>query len=548
MDVRVHPVDLAIIILYLGVMLGIGLYFARRQTSTNQYFIAGRGIPAWALGFSILATLISSITFIAYPGQGFASNWILLVQGLMVPVVLIFLVWFIVPLFRRSIGLSAYEYFEQRFGLFARLYASFAFAMAHFSKMGTVFFLLALVISTMLGVDVSLLIVLLGVSVVAYTLMGGIEAVIWSDVVQGVLLLLGGLLCLGVLFFALPIPASELIGTAVSAGKIDFGPYDMDLKRLTFLVMVLNGLFYGIQKYGTDQTIVQRYLAARTDRQAIQAALVGVFLCVPVWALFMFVGSMLYSYYTLSMATLPEGIRPDAVFPYFIMTELPFGITGLILAGLIAAAFSSLDSDLNSLSAVAVRDYYTRFKGAVSDQAALRFGRWFVVACGAAAILIALYYVRAGGEAVLGIIFTLYAIFSGGIAGLFLLGILSTRANRQGVNIGIVACVLFTAWALLTSTPMGERATPLLDLGAYNYTHHSLMLGVYTHLVLMGVGYVASLLVKGAATDRRLTLYGYLDRRKAARTSPAEETHEVVVGGAAGADDGTDTSTTPPWR
>jgi solute:Na+ symporter, SSS family len=529
MDVRVHPLDLAIIIVYLAVMMGIGLYFSRRQTSTTQYYIAGRGIPAWALGLSILATLISSITFIAYPGQGFASNWILLVQGLMVPFVLIFLVWFIVPLFRQSIGLSAYEYFEHRFGLFARLYASFAFAMAHFSKMGTVFFLLALVVSTMLGVDVSLLIFVLGVTVIAYTLLGGIEAVIWSDVVQGILLLAGGLLCLGVLFFALPVPISELIGTAYAAGKIDVGPYDLDLKRLTFVVMVLNGTFYAIQKYGTDQTIVQRYLAARTDRQAVHAALVGVILCVPVWALFMFVGSMLYSYYTVSGVTLPEGIRADAVFPYFIMTELPFGITGLILAGLIAAAFSSLDSDLNSLSAVAVRDYYTRFKSGVSDEAALRFGRWFVVACGAASILIALYYVRAGGEAILGIVFTLYAIFSGGIAGLFLLGILSTRANRQGLNTGIVACILFTAWALLTSTPLGASRTPLLDLGPYNYTHHSLMLGVYTHVVLFGVGYVASFFFQGPPVDRQLTLYGWLDKRKARGAGVRDPSEEESV-------------------
>jgi len=514
MNPTLHWFDAFIIIAYLAVMLGMGLYFARRQTDTNRYFIAGKSLPSWAIGLSILATLISSVTFIAYPGQGFASNWILLVQGLMVPIVLIFLVWFIVPLFRETIGLSAYEYFEKRFGFFARVYASLAFAMAHFSKMGTVFFLLALVLSKMVGVDITLLIIVLGIAVVMYTLIGGIEAVVWSDVVQGILLLGGGLVCIFVLLFTLPVGGAELVATAWDAGKIDFGPYDWDFTRLTFVVMVLNGIFYGIQKYGTDQTIVQRYLAARSDREAIRASLFGVLLCVPVWALFMFIGSLLYGYYSSSVAELPADIRADAVFPLFIMTELPVGITGLIFAGLTAAAFSSLDSDLNSLAAVTVEDYYKRLRKGVSDHQALRFSRYMVVVFGAAAIAIAMYYVHADSETVLAVIFTFYAIFSGGIAGLFLLGVLTRRANKQGLYVGIAATVLFTGWALLTSTPLVPGDTPLLDLGRFNYTHHSYMLGVYTHLVLFGVGYAASLLFKADPPPDNLTIHAWLASRR----------------------------------
>ncbi|MCC5804717.1 MAG: sodium:solute symporter [Opitutales bacterium] len=514
MDTSIHWFDGLIIVVYLSLMLGMGLYFARRQTNTDRYFIAGKTLPSWAIGLSILATLISSVTFIAYPGQGFASNWILLVQGLMVPVVLIFLVWFIVPLFRGAIGLSAYEYFEKRFGIFARIYASLAFAMAHFSKMGTVFFLLALVLSSMLGVDITLLIIFLGIAVVVYTLIGGIEAVVWSDVIQGILLLAGGLVCIFVLFFTLPIGGGELVRVAWEAGKIDFGPYDWDLAKLTFIVMVLNGFFYGIHKYGTDQTIVQRYLAARSDRDAIRASLVGVFLCVPVWALFMFIGSLLYGYYTSSVAELPPDTRADAVFPYFIMTELPIGITGIIFAGLIAAAFSSLDSDLNSLAAVSVEDYYKRFGNNVDDRAALRFSRIMVVIFGAASIAIAMYYVHADNETILAIIFTFYAIFSGGIAGLFLLGVCTRRANKQGLYVGIVATVLFTGWALLTSTPLVPGSDPVLDLGRFNYGHHSYMLGVYSHLVLFGVGYTASLFFKSEDPAANLTIHAWLAKRR----------------------------------
>jgi SSS family solute:Na+ symporter len=148
-----HILDILVVLAYLGTIVWIGAYFARKQTSTEAYFAGGRSVPAWAVGFSVLATLISSITFLAYPGEGFAGNWIRLVQGLMVPVVLVFVVWWLVPLYRHVIRLSAYEYFEKRFGYGARLYSSLAFTLMHLSKMGTILFLLALALSKMTGYD-----------------------------------------------------------------------------------------------------------------------------------------------------------------------------------------------------------------------------------------------------------------------------------------------------------------------------------------------------------------------------------------------------------
>jgi SSS family solute:Na+ symporter len=165
-----HFIDYSIILISFIVSLFVGLWFAKRQKTTNNYFLAGGKLPSWAIGISILATLISSITFLAYPGSGYASNWILLVQGLMVPIVLAFFVTFVVPLFRRVIKLSAYEYFERRFGVFARMYSSVSFAFTHFSKMGTVFFLLALALSKMVGMDTVTLIWVLGVVVIFITL------------------------------------------------------------------------------------------------------------------------------------------------------------------------------------------------------------------------------------------------------------------------------------------------------------------------------------------------------------------------------------------
>ena len=272
--------------------------------------------------------------------------------------------------------------------------------------------------------------------------------------------------------------------------------------------MAINGIFYAIQKYGTDQTVVQRYLIAKSNRDGIKASLIGVLLSVPVWALFMFIGTALFAFYKLSPhAILPDDIRPDAVFPIFIMQELPVGVTGLIISALAAAAISSLDSDLNCLSAVLTEDFYGKIKKQANDKQKLFFGKVMVIATGIMALMVATIYVYLGGEGVLGIVFGLYAIFSGGIAGMFLLGLFSRRTNKKGLYIGIAASVLFTGYAVLTSTKIGDNL--ILDLGGWNFTHHKYMLGVYSHFILFGIGYLASLFFKKPDINENLTYYGW---------------------------------------
>ncbi|HKJ68577.1 MAG TPA: sodium:solute symporter [bacterium] len=511
-----HFLDFLFVVVFLGIMIGMGVYFARKSKTKDSYYLGNKAIPAWAIGLSILATLISSVTYLAYPGEGFDSNWIRLVQGLMVPIVLVSIIWIIVPLYRKVIGVSTYEFFEKRFGYLARVYGSLAFLFAHFSKMGTVFYLISLALATMLGVNIYLIIWILGVSVIVYTLVGGIEGVIWSDVLQGGLLVIGGLFTVVILLFGTRVGPAGIMQTAFASGKIDFGPYNWGFVKLTFWVMAINGIFYALQKYGTDQTIVQRYLSARTDKEGVRASLIGVLMSAGVWTLFMFIGTLLWSYYHVSADQLPDGIRPDAVFPHFIMTELPPGVAGIILAGLIGAALSSLDSDLNSLSAVVVEDYYIRLKQYTTDRGQLILGRLVVLITGLISLGIASWYVTAGEETALSIVFTLYAIFSGGIAGLFLLGVFTTHANRKGVYTGIIACILFSAYGVLTSThvTIGGEARLLLDLGKYNYPHHQYMLGVYSHIVLFVVAYIASYFFSQEKNIYDLTYYEYRDRRR----------------------------------
>jgi len=510
MSNHLQVLDYIIIAIFLFFSIYFGFRYSKKQNSTKSYFAANGKIPFWAIGLSILSTLISSITFLAYPGEGYSSNWILLVQGLMVPIVLLAMVWFIVPLYRKVIGLSTYEYFEKRFGSFARYYSSLGFVFAHFSKMGTVFFLLALALSNMTGVNTIAIISVIGIVIIILALLGGIEAVIWLDVIQGFMLFACGIACLLIILYSVHGGPATVWNVAKATGHTGFGPYNINFKKLTFVVMAVNGIFYGIQKYGTDQTIVQRYLTAKSDKSAIRASLMGVFLLVPVWALFMFIGTGLFVFYQQN--PLPAGIKPDAVFPHFIVSNIPTGVVGLIIASLISAAVCSLGADLNCLAAVGVEDYYKRMFPNRSDKEYLKVGKWIVVAAGVASLLIAALYIEAGDEGVLGIVFTLYAIFSGGIAGIFLLGLFSSRANKQGITIGIIACILFTAYAVLTSTKIGtgHEKYLLMDLGEYNFSHNKLMLGVYSHFVVIVVGYVASLFFPKPVLDQMLLFKGWL--------------------------------------
>ncbi len=510
-----HWIDYSIVIASILFAIGIGYYFSHRQKGTDQYFTGGKNIPSWAIGMSIFATLISSVTFLAYPGSGYAGDWILLVQGLMVPIVLVCIIGFIVPLFRRVIRLSVYEYFEHRFGKFARFYGSSAFVLGHFSKMGTILFLVSLAMSRFMNMDIILIIVVLGIVVTALTLMGGIEAVIWMDVIQGFMLILGGVICISILLIrpenGFMNVSSEVISQVKSAN------YSWDFAEATFWVLALNGVFYALQKYGTDQTIVQRYITAKSDKAAKKAAYIGVFTSIPIWTLFMIIGiALLVFFRSEAGAHVPEGLKADEVFPYFISTQLPVGIKGLIIAALAAGAISSLDSDINCLAAIGVQDYYLKIKPKAEDHKQLRMGRYLVFIAGFAAIGVSLLYAAWEGEGVLGVVFQLYAIFSAGIVGILMLGLFSKRANKQGLYWGIGAAILFTGYAMLTSTPIGvgESKRILLDLGKWNYTHHKLMLGVYSHVVLFVVAYIASLFYFKENAPEELTIHGYLRMKR----------------------------------
>jgi solute:Na+ symporter, SSS family len=507
--------DLVIVILYMASMVYIGIRFARKQTSTEAYFVAKRSIPSWAMGISLFATLITSVTYVAYPGSAYASDWSNLIPGCMILVVLVLVGFIIVPFYREAVGLSAYEYFGKRFGTPARLYSSFAFAIAHFSKMGFIFYTLALVVSSMTGWPLNQVILWVGAVTIFYSLIGGLEAVIWTEVIQGVLKSTGALICLGYLFIYTPGGPSASFKLAWDANKFSLGSLAFDFSKPTIIVLVFYGFFWYVQKYVADQTVVQRYLVAKSHKAALRGITLGAILCVPVWALFMLVGTMLWSFYRLTGEVLPAHItKPDQIFPYFLTTHIPAGLAGLFVAALMAAAMSGLASDLNCLAVVCVEDFYGFFKKGSSDKTRLNVAKIIVGTTGMMAVSTGLFLAKTQGTA-LNMWFTVSSIASGGLVGVFLLAFLSKRANRQGLYVGIAASIAFTAWATLTG---GKK--PILDMG-FNFGMHDFMIGVIAHIVLLTVGFAASFMFKAQPVGSELTLWGWLAKRKAGQEQSA---------------------------
>jgi solute:Na+ symporter, SSS family len=514
-----HWQDVLVVLFYIAGLAAIGLRTARRQTTTSRYFVAERSIPGWAAGMSLLATIITSVTFIAYPGAAYAGNWNLLVPGIMFVVVVLLIGRIIIPFFRHAVSMSVYEYFGARFGRSVRLYASFTFALGHFSKMGFVFYLLALSVNGITGWPIAAIVSVLGVVTIFYTLIGGLEAVIWTDVLQGFVLWSGIVVTIGVLLFASPVPASQMISTIIAGNKMALGSMRFDLSAPTFWTVGLYGFFFYLQKYTADQTVVQRYLAARTDEQALKGIGLGAWLCLPAWTAFMLIGSLLWAFYKLTGEVLPTSItKPDQVFPHFMVTHMPVGLAGLFLAALFGAAMSMLASDLNCLAVIITEDFYEQFFPGRTDRHKLRIGKASIGVCGVLAILVAMQLASTKGSA-LSLYYTITAIVAGGLAGLFLLAFLSKRAGRVSAVLGIVANLVFATWAVLT---MNGGHT--VNLHRWNYPWHEYTIGAFGNVLLLTVGLIASLLIPARKNDfARHTLWGWLEHTRALRTQEQKE-------------------------
>jgi len=484
------PLDWLVLAGYFAGMLWLGLHFGRRQKSTARYFLGAQTLPGWAIGLSMFATVISSWAFLALPGKAFAADLQYLMTIASLPLSTLLATWLLIPLFRAKIRLSAYEYLERRFGLAARAYGNVAFLVVHFGKMGAILYLLCLAVSGMTGWNLYLLIVIVGAITVAYTYIGGIEAVVWTDVVQGFLLIGGAFLSLAYLLYSAPGGASGLLATASASGKFRLATTSWSWEGVSVYVFLLFGLNYYFQKYTADQTMVQRYLLAKDSRQAGRALWLSSMLIILVWVVFMLIGALLWAFYQLEPEILPAAVRfrPDSVFPYFIGHQLPTGISGLILAGLLAATMSTLASDLNSLGAVLFADYYSKLAKRPTDRRPLRFSRMSVLISGVLMVLLGLWMTRIHSMA--DAAFEFVSLVGGGVLGLYMLGILTRRTSTRGVYVGLAAGIVFLVWAYLNPA-IGSAWFSSLP----RFPLNTLWVGLLGNVLVFIVGLLASLVL-----------------------------------------------------
>jgi solute:Na+ symporter, SSS family len=471
----IGALDYSVMAFYFAVLVGIGLYFSRRERTSEDFFLGGRRVPWWAAGISIFGTVLSAITFLAVPAMAFSTDWVYLIGNFMVFVIAPIVVFFYLPFFRRFRITSAYEYLELRFNLAARLFGSLSFTVFQLSRMGIVIFLPAIALTAATGIDVRTSIVAMGVLATIYTVLGGIEAVIWTDVMQVIVLIGGAILALALIVFHIDGGATEIVRVAWHDGKFRMANWTWDYTVGAFWVVLVGRTLENLVPYTTDQTVVQRYLTTASEKKAAQSVWLGVLMALPSSLLFFTLGTALYVFYKAHPAELdPALLKADAIFPLFIVEQIPAGITGLIIAAIFAAAMSSLDSSLNSVSSVIVTDFYRRFKPDTTDHSGLVLGRLLTVLLGIIGTGTALLMTTINITSLWEQYMKYVGLFGGSLAGIFALGIFTRRATGLGALIGAavggavllyvqqrtpVSFLLYSAIGIATSFATGYLAS-----------------------------------------------------------------------------------------
>jgi SSS family solute:Na+ symporter len=473
----IHKVDLIVLLVYLAGVVAFGCWFARRSQSSKNFMSAGGRLPGWAVGLSIFGSYLSSNSFLGVPGKAFGSNWNAFVFSLSIPIAVIIGIKYFIPFYRKTGEISAYHHLEHRFGPWARTYGVVFFMLTHIARAGTILFGVSLGLYAMLGWDIRLIIVISGIAVTAYTLIGGIEAVIWTDVVQSIILTVGAGIVLILLLFKLDGGGTEAISYAWDNAKFDMGSLSPSLTQATFWVTLLYGIFINLNNFGIDQSFVQRYHTAKSEKEAKKSLLIGGLIYVPISAAFFLIGSLLFSFYQTHpeylaqvqlqvMETRSTGLTGaelaqqasqltaadigDKVFPHFILNFLPIGFAGILIAALSAAAMSSIDSSLNSSSTVFLTDIYRRYiRPEATEKQSMRILHLSTLVLGATSITLALSLIRI--KSVLDAWWQMQGIFASGMLGLFLLGLISKKAKSPAAAAALILGTVIIAWMSLSS-------------------------------------------------------------------------------------------------
>ncbi|MDZ7374815.1 MAG: sodium:solute symporter [candidate division KSB1 bacterium] len=438
-------VDYALLVAYALAVAGVGLYSARRMKSGEEFMVAGRRIPAWAAGLAVMSAYTSSISYIATPGKAFDTNWHPLIFALCGLPAAWFVTRYIIPLYWRVRLISVYSFLEDRLGAWARVYAAASFLLYMLGRMAVILYLSALLLAGLVPQPIGYLILAVGVVTVFYTLLGGMEAVVWTDVLQSVIMIGGILFCVVFLshltFAGDPAP----MALAWQQHKFSLGSLQFSFTSRTVWVMILYGLTENLRNLMADQNYVQKYASVPSLAAARRSVWTAMLIYLPLTALFLYVGTALYAYYS-TVGLPPAVVKGDQVFPHFIATRLPAGIKGLMIAAILAAAMSTLDSALNCSATVSYLDFYRRFRSPSEEsQTSVSWLRWATVAWGFLGTAFALLMVRA--RSALDVWWTISGIFGGGFLGIFVVALLRPGGVRASHGlVGIVVSLGVISW------------------------------------------------------------------------------------------------------
>jgi SSS family solute:Na+ symporter len=510
MTTNLSLADGMVLLAYFSGLTVLGVWCARRTRTSEHFMSAGRAMPGWALALTLFGSFVSSISFLAQPGKSYAGNWNPFVFCFALPVAAVIGARVFVPFYRRKGEVSAYTHLERRFGPWARTYATICFIMLQLTRTGVVAYLLALALAPAFGLvpgqdtrGLIGLIVALGVVLTVFPLLGGTDAAIWTGAAQSIVLTAGMVVSLLTVLWKIPGGWTQLTQTAAEHHKFGLGSVDFDFTQATVLVVFLYALTENLRNFGVNQTYVQLYATARTERDARTCVWTGALLYIPLAAMTYLVGTALFSFYATQPGLLPEGMPADRVFPHFIYTQLPSGLKGLVIAAVCAAA---TDSNFNCIATLFHCDIYKRYwRPGASETESLRVLRAATLACGAITVVIASAMLEV--KQVLDVWWTLAGIIAGGMLGLFLLGLGTRRVDGRAAAIGVVGGTVAIIWMTLSTESCAQvirSVFPGFDWPAswewLRFRVHEFMIPVVGTLVVVLLGLLAGRRAPSCAT------------------------------------------------
>lgn len=429
----------AILALYLAGMIGIGIFFARRQESAEEFFLGGRKLPWLAVAMSMYASLTSAVTFLGIPGTAYSENIALIIVCVMSPIVAPFILLLFYPVYHRLQVTTSYEYIQQRFGPTARHGVAGLFVLARLGWLGTVVYAPSMAMSIVTGIPLWGCICMMGLLATAYTALGGLAAVVWTDVVQFIILIGGAIWVAASLANGVEGGIGTIVALAKETGRLHVG-WKFNLFALSGPIVAISYFFQLMQDYGTDQVAVQRLMATGSLRNTVKSVAFNACTDFFIIGLLLFIGLGLFAFF--QTLELPETITGDQVMPYYIIKYLPAGISGLLITALFAAAMSSMDSGINSIATVLVNDFKnTSHSSRLTD---VGLARILTVALGILATATAFYVSTIGG--IIKAFASFMSLFSAPVLALFLLGVLTRRGNFKGWLVGLAVSILATLW------------------------------------------------------------------------------------------------------